>query len=249
MVLDADAELWESVHLVLRREARRDPVNPDDTDSAAALRAGVQDEEALDWALTDGVRHPRTRGQRLHDALKLALQRYLGAGLGGTHDKAPVSITVTVPLACVEGRPGALPAVGVSGKTLPASLIRRWWCNARITAMILTAGWVAVGAAHTQRTLTAAERKAAQVQHGNACAGIGCCRPHDPLVHLVPHHVEGYAEQGTTSLADTILACQRLHHDLHHGKTVKLRNGRWLNEQGWTDEPIRRWRNGDALFG
>jgi hypothetical protein len=34
-----------------------------------------------------------------------------------------------------------------------------------------------------------------------------------------------------------VLVCDRLHHDLHHGKTVPLRNHRWLNEHGWTQPP------------
>ena len=247
--LNADAELWELLHTVLGAESRRDPANPGDTSSAEQLRALTEDEEGADWALVDGVRHPRTRRQRLHDGLKLALQHYLDAGLGGSHDKSPVNVTVTVPSSLLEAQPGALPAVGGSGKTLPASLLRRWWCNAQVTAMILTAGWVALGTVHTQRTLTAAERKAARVQHRGQCAGTGCCRASDPLVHLVPHHVARYTAVGTTALGDTILACARLHHDLHHGKTIKLRNNQWLNEAGWTDNPHLPWRNGDALFG
>jgi len=39
-------------------------------------------------------------------------------------------------------------------------------------------------------------------------------------------------------LADTVLLCDQTHHDLHSGKlTIRLKDGRWLNEQGWTDGP------------
>ena len=237
----ANGELWELLHTALAAAAGRDPANPTDTASAAQLRQLLQEQEEDDWSLVEGVTRPRTRGQRLHDALLLILQQYLAAGLAGTHDKAPVTVTVTLPDRLIEGQPGALPARGGSGKTLPTSLIRRWWCDATITPLIITAGWTPLGAVHTQRTLTAIERKAALVQHSGSCAGLGCCRPGDPLVQLIPHHVRPWHLYGETSLADTILACDSLHQDLHHGKTVQLRNGKWLCEQGWTEPPNRTW--------
>lgn len=94
-----------------------------------------------------------------------------------------------------------------------------------------------MGVQHTGRTLTATERTALSLRDGRRCAGTGCCRgsTDDPLASLEPHHVRGFAESGTTSLAETIWACPSLHHDLHHGRTVLLRNGRYLSEQGWVD--------------
>ena len=177
----------------------------------------------------------------MHDALKNLLQHYLDAGLAGSHDKSPVAITVTIPSSLLDGQPGALPAVGGSGRTLPASLIRRWWCDAKVTAFVLSRGLIPLGVIHSRRTLTGVERKAALLQHDNHCAGIGCCRRDDPLVELVPHHITPWASHHRTSLADTILACQVLHHDIHHGKTMQLRNHRWLNQHGWTDPPDNHW--------
>ena len=46
---------------------------------------------------------------------------------------------------------------------------------------------------------------------------------------------------GATSLRDTAMVCQPCHHDLHVGKkTLRLRDGRWLDENGWTDGPGRQ---------
>jgi len=57
-------------------------------------------------------------------------------------------------------------------------------------------------------------------------------------VRIRPHHVHGYAEDAITSLDDTLPVCDVLHHDLHDGhRTVRLRDGRYLNEHGFTDTP------------
>ena len=116
----------------------------------------------------------------------------------------------------------------------------RWWCNAETTAFLLSRGWLTLGVQHTGRTLTGTERRALDLQGGHRCAGLDCCpgRTDDPLITLAPHHVQGYAQHGTTSLGDTIWACDTLHHDLHHGKTVRLRNGRSLTDAGWVDESL-----------
>jgi hypothetical protein len=135
------------------------------------------------------------------------------------------------------GVPGAPPAVSGSGRALPRSLVRRWWCDATVTPFLLDGGFKVVGVAHTTRTLTATERLALDVQSGgHRCAGLGCCPGEaDPLTGLEPHHVEGWAGNGRTALGETIWACPALHHDLHHGKVVVLRNGRRLTEKGYVE--------------
>jgi hypothetical protein len=120
---------------------------------------------------------------------------------------------------------------------LPRSTIRRWWCDGGITAFILRRGGKALRAVHAGRTLTAIER-AVLIEHGNRCAGIGCCNPKDPTVALRLHHTRRHADDGVTSVEETVLACEVLHQDIHEGgKTVRLRDGRYLNEQGWVDCP------------
>jgi hypothetical protein len=234
--IQASAELMEHVETVLAAEVRRDPDNPSDTRACRSLHGDIV--EACDVESDGDVRHPRTRGQRLHDAMLLVLQRYLAAGLAGTHDKAPVAITVTVPVEKLEKRPGALPARAASGRRLPASLVSRWWCDASISALVLSQGLIPLGITHDMRTLAAIERKASKVQHRQGCSGLRCCTPHDPLVTLVPHHVRSFAQGVKTSIEETIWVCPRLHDAIHRGKTVQLRNGRWLNEDGWTDAPL-----------
>lgn len=238
--ISPDDELYELAHTVLSAQVARDPENVADTSAKREVRRRAMDGEHLedgDVEADGDVRFPRSRGERLHDALKLVLQQYLAAGLAGSRDKAPVAVTVTIPLEKLEKRPGARPATGASGRRLPTSLVSRWWCDAAVTGVVLSDGWIPLGATHAMRTLTALERRASKVQHGGACDGLRCCTPHDPLVTLVPHHVHSYAGSGTTSMAETVWVCARLHDAIHRGRTVPLRDGRWLDQDGWAATP------------
>jgi hypothetical protein len=240
ITITPDDELYELTHTALAATVATDPDNPTDTDAARQVRDRAIHGEQLeptDVEADGDVRFPRSRAERLHDAMTLILQRYLAADLTGSQHKAPVRITVTLPLEKLEKRPGALPAVGASGRRLPASLIGRWWCDATITALITSTGMIPLGATHTGRTLTALERKASLIQHGRACDGQRCCTNHDPLVTLVPHHLYSYAKHQKTSIAETIWLCDSQHDALHRGNTIQHKAGRWLNSNGFTTPP------------
>lgn len=248
------AECGERFVTALGAEARRDPANPEDTRArelardAAAAAAGVDRFEVDDvpaWekaAREPGVRDeplvPRTRSRRLHDALDRMLTRYLEHGLGGEHDKVPVQVTATVSSDLIEGAPGALPARAGSGMLLARSVLRGWWCDSQVTALVMSQGWKPLGVAHTGRTLTGLERKASLTQHGNRCSGLDCCPgTPDPLIPLVPHHLYDHATHGRTSIGETAWLCPTGHHDIHTGKKLlRLRDGRLINENGVVQE-------------
>jgi len=100
---------------------------------------------------------------------------------------------------------------------------------------VLSLGHKVIELSHTERTLKAHERRAKRVETGGRCQASGCaCGPGQ---RLVPHHPEAYAVCGTTSLSETVLFCERDHHHLHAGRTLRLRDGRWLDERGWTHGP------------
>jgi len=252
-----DTEAWQALRAQAEAEGRDvadllaehpDLPPPDPWDPTGSTRRPGPDEpgsialfDEPARTRSDGtVRRPRLTSQRLHDALNNLLDRYLSCGLGGEHGKVPVQATVTMTAALIEGQPGALPAVGGSGRPLPRSLVRRWWNDLHLTALLMTNGYQPLGVVHTGRTLTAPERKACLAQHGNRCAGTDCCDglPH-PLTRLIPHHVDTYATTGTTSLSTTVPSCEVMHDDIHIGKrTVQLRDGRWINEQGVVSNPL-----------
>lgn len=248
-------ECGERLFTALAAEARRDSANAHDTGAWEQVRAEAEaqgsdlldllDEQDGDLGVAQLGRElprrwPRSRGERLHDALNNLIGRYLGAGLGGDHDKVPVQVTVTLSADVLDGHPGALPGKSGSGRPLARGLLRRWWCDSHITALVLRRAGKPLGIAHSGRTLTAAERRAVTVQFDHRCAGIGCCRGRpDPLTLLVPHHVRRYADDGITAIDQTLLLCPTAHHDVHAGKkTLRLRDGRLVDEDGWLVDPI-----------
>ena len=259
---DLTLECGERFWTVLRAAVAHDSKNPDDTQAWADARAaGASDADDLwgplgekldaDGVLPKGL--PRGRRKRLHDAFNNVLERYLAAGQAGLVSKNPVQINVTISEQTItpaepsgtssgtrgerdERRPGAPPPRAGSGRLIPRSLVRRWWCDSTVTATVLSLGGKALRTIHGQRTLSADERRALDLEGGARCAGDGCCPGlPDPLIVLRPHHVHGYAEDQVTSLDETLNVCDTLHHDLHTGKrTLRLRDGRWLNEHGFT---------------
>jgi hypothetical protein len=134
-----------------------------------------------------------------------------------------------------------VPAVSAgTGARLPASLVRRWACDSAIGRFVLSLGGRVIELSHTERTLKPHERRAKKIETGNRCQIAGCrCGPgRTGNSRLVPHHPDAYARSRSTSLSDTVWICPRCHHDLHNGnKTLRLRDGRWLNQHGWTHGP------------
>ncbi len=231
---DLDLETGELLWTVLQAGLTADPDNPVDTAEFAGLREqGWQAGDPL--PATGG---PRSRRQRGHDALRLALRALLDSGALGSRDKAAPHVAVTTGLDTLHRVPGAMPAVAASGTRLPSSLVRRWFCESAVTRFVLSLGRKVIETSHPERTLTAQERRIKKIETGGRCQIAGCrC---GPSARLVPHHGDPWAQCHTTSLTDAVLICEPSHHDLHSGgHTLRLKDGRWLNEHGWADGPGR----------
>jgi hypothetical protein len=210
-----------------------DPDNPGDTAAAEALRAsGWQFGDPFPTGLAPSEQPvPRSRARRLHDALRLALRSLLDSGELGVRDKIAPHISVTIGLAALQSEPGATPATGAAGVTLPLTLIKKWWCEAYVTRFVLGLGHRVLEVSHSARTLKAHERRIKHLETGGHCQGAGCCR--GPGHRLIPHHVDAWARHGTTSLDETVLLCESDHGALHRGGTLTLKDGRRLDENGW----------------
>jgi hypothetical protein len=224
------------LHTVLTAELATDPDNPTDTAAWSAHRqAGAQTEDIIELDGCAGA--PRSLRQRRHDALKLGLRTLLSSGALGGRGKHIPHIGVSTSLDTMHGLPGALPAIGDSGAPLPTSLVQRWLCESYLTRFVLSLGRKVIETSHTERTLKAHERRAKRLETGGRCQGAGCTR--GPGENLTPHHATPWAVCGTTSIADTVWLCEQTHHDIHAGgKTVRLKDGRYLNEHGWADGPV-----------
>jgi hypothetical protein len=254
-------ECGEYVWTAMSASMRRDSVNPLDTATAAALRLqGLDPYDPDSWPaetrerLLPGVDPsldkellPRTRGERLHDAFESLCRTFLDKGLGGSHHKVASHVNVTITDQGLSSAAGSLPAVGDSGALIPRSVLRRWWCDSSVTAFVLAQGGKALRAIHAGRTLTGHERRALLLEQGNACA-VRSCRGHShhrqrghPGGDLRPHHVRRHADDGITWIDETVMICDTCHRDLHEGgRTLRLRDNRLINEQGWTDSVSSR---------
>ena len=232
---ELDLETGELAHAVLTAMQAVDPDNPSDTRATAQLREtgwefGDPFPEGMGLPPSPGTR-PRSRGRRLHDALRLALRALLDSGELGSRAKVVPHIGATISVAALNRDPGATPATGASGVTLPLSLVQKWWCDAAVTRFVLGLGHRVLETSHTARTLKAHERRIKHLETGGHCQGAGCCR--GPGWTLIPHHVDPWHLCGTTSLRDTVLLCESDHAALHRGETITLKDGRRLNAQGW----------------
>jgi len=224
---ELDLECGELLHTVLTTMSAVDPDRPVDTEAWSRLRAdGWQDDDELP---TCGA--PRSRARRAHDALRLALRLLLDSGLTGSRDKVAPHISVTIGIDALHGEPGARPATGASGATLPLSLVRAWWCESAVSRFVLGLGRRVIETSHTERTLKAHERRAKHLETGGHCQGAGCTR--GPGHRLIPHHVHPWARSQATSLTDTVLFCEQTHAQLHQGQVIRLKDGRRLDAKGW----------------
>jgi hypothetical protein len=222
---DLDLECGERLFVALRSEASRDPANPSDT----ALWVHNRDTGVEPW--DDVPLRPRDKRRRLHDALDRLLTRYLDAGLGGLTGKVPVQLNVLIPAG------DSLPAHADSGALIPRAMVRRWWCDASVTAFVLGLGGKALRVVHGQRTLSRRERRALGIETGGSCAVLDCPHgPGDPLTDLVPHHVRMFSVDGRTSIDETLMLCPQDHRSIHDGRVLLLRDGRYVTEQGITDQ-------------
>lgn len=234
---DLDLETGELLLAFLESEKAVDPDNPRDTEGYQQLRndgwqSGDPVPDAGGPAHAGGCSGPRSRRQRDHDALRNGLRRYLDAGIAGLRDKVAPHLCAIAGVDLLDGVPGALPAVSArTGASLPASLIRSWLGDSAVSRFVLSLGRKVIETSHTERTLKPHERRAKRIETGGRCQGLGCRR-----FGRIPHHPQLFSTCGTTSLGDTVWLCDATHRDVHVGKkTIRLKDGRWLNESGWTD--------------
>ena len=232
---DLDCELGELLHEVLKAMMATDPENPVDTEAYRAARAeGWTDADGAAALAGQHAAAPRSRRQRQHDALKRALRLLLDSGVMGLRDKVPPQISVVVTDDGLSEAPGGTPAVGGSGVRLPRWLVRKTWCDSAVTRLVVGLGRKVIETSHTERTLKPHERRAKRIETGGWCQCAGCRS--GPGSVLIPHHPDAWARTGTTSFWDTVLLCEADHTRLHMGETIRLRDGRLLNEHGWVTE-------------
>ena len=90
-----------------------------------------------------------------------------------------------------------------------------------------------LGASSTRRSANRKERAALRAQWGPWCAIAGC---HNTAT--VPHHGPPGWLSRTTRLRDLLPLCDHDHRAVHeHHRTIRLKDGRHIDELGWVTVP------------
>jgi len=154
----------------------------------------------------------------------------------GSGRPAPAVLLLTATIDALQARPGALPALlHTPGAPVPVArqTLQRLGCHSELNVVILDALGRPVGASTTLRSATSRQRHALTAIWGPWCATAGCTQ-----TATVPHHVRPWWQSQQTVLRDLLPLCEHDHHDLHEGhRTLRLKDGRHIDEHGWTTPP------------
>lgn len=221
-----------------------------DVESAELLRAALQP-----LMTSGGPNDRRSAAQLRADALLDLAKRQLDSGslphLGG--ERPHVSVVIDEP--ALHAVVGAV-TLAWTGQAVPAAVVRRWTCDAQLTpvlasllpppttsaasspssraAVYLRGGWLPLDVGRGSRLVTTAQLKALRVRDGG-CVHPGCSRT---AAYCDAHHVQHWADGGSTSLDNLVLLCRHHHRTLHTGQwSLSPDSGRpggfWASTSGW----------------
>ena len=153
-------------------------------------------------ARKQGQADDRPSHQRWADALL----EFFEHGMGSAH------VQVTTTLETLRGLPGA-PAGDLESLPIAAKTVERMTCDCTLTRVLLGADSVVIDVGRGKRLVTGPPRRAlnARDQH---CRWPGCDRP---ASWCTPHHLQHWAQGGTSNLANQLLLCSRHHWLVHEG--------------------------------
>jgi hypothetical protein len=196
----------------------------------------------------------RTLPQRRADALATLVR------LATDHDDMPlrhgepVQAMITVPMQTLErrtaeagltdpdtGQPtGYLPGFTEHGDRLAPATLRRLACDAKLVPAVLGSRGQPLDLGREVRLATATIYRALAVEFGGCC-GIGCTAPPS---QTTAHHLDHWADDGPTSLANSAPLCGHEHWLVHEGgwdlrRTTEPGVVEW-RAPAWID-PARPW--------
>ena len=216
----------------------------------AVMRTDAENEE--DSSLPRAAR--RTLPQRRADALAALVRLALDHDDLPLRHGEPVRALVTIPLATLETRAAQaglidsasgqatsyLPGLTEHGDRLAPAALRRLACDASLVPVVLGSRGQPLDLGREVRLASAAINRALAVEFGGCC-GIGCTAPPS---RTTAHHLDHWADDGPTSLANTAPLCEHEHWLVHQGGWDLRRTGEpgvveW-RPPGWID-PARPW--------
>lgn len=224
-----------------------------DVESTEILRAALQPLMTRTGE-SDSRSTPQLRADALIDLAKLALDTGELPELGG--ERPHVSVVIDETALREQVGTVTLPWTGLA---VPASVARRWSCDAQLTpvlatlvpppgkrdgastrsAVFLGGGWLPLDVGRASRRATVGQMKALRVRDGG-CVHPGCTRT---SAYCDAHHVRHWADGGATATHNMVLLCRHHHRTLHAGDWALSGDpgqpGRfWVTIAGW-DQPAQ----------
>ncbi len=229
--------------------ARTATLTPFDDKPGGILRAVLDAEgyatiaEWLDAAAAppppdpDGVRDPRSRGQRRADALVAACEQGLAGGALRARGGVKPRIIVTIPLSSLLGSTGF--GLTNGGHELSPALTRALGCDAEFLTAVLDPDGNLLDCGRLNRLFVGKTRLALELRD-RGCAWPGCDRP---ISWTQGHHILSWLAGGETKTSNGVLLCPYHHREIEKAEwKVAIRDHRaWFRPPKWID-PTQRWR-------
>jgi hypothetical protein len=181
-----------------------------------ALRA-VQDADAK-TAVGEDYRNP---GQRRADALGELCRQWLDRSNRPQSGGERPHVVVTVDVPALQGQPHGRAEMDDVGP-IHRQAARRWACDASVVRVIARGRSEPLDVGRRTPVVPAPLRRAVIVRDRH-CRFPGCDRPQS---WCDAHHVQHWADGGSTSLANLILLCRRHHRLVHQGFGLAIESGR-----------------------
>ncbi len=177
---------------------------------SAALALAVLDPLAAPLPRADGAPDARSAETRYGDALIQALQLATSA-LPDVRGERP-HMFVTTTLESLQRQVGSALGSVEGGHLISRGALRRIACDANIIPAVLGTTGQPLDIGRSTRLVTQGLRRALILRDGG-CAFPGCDRP--PM-WCDAHHIDHWADGGSTSLSNLALLCGH-HHQVMHG--------------------------------
>jgi len=185
----------------------------------------------------DGIRDPRSPGQRRADALVAACEQCLaGGGLRARGGVKP-RIIVTIPARSLLGSTGF--GLTHDGMQISPTLARALGCDAEFLAAVLDGNGNLLDCGRLNRLFTGKTRLSLELRD-RGCAWPGCDRP---VSWTQAHHIVSWLDGGETKPSNGVLLCPFHHREIEKGEwDVAVREHRaWFRPPKWID-PTQTWR-------
>lgn len=150
---------------------------------------------------------PRTRGQRLHDAMEELCDRLLRAGNENGTGGTPASVIVTIDMDDLLRRSGY--GTTNDGTLIPTETVLRMAGEADVIPTVLARGGAVLSLGRTRR-IASRSQTFALAARDRGCSFPGCDRAPEWCER---HHIKAWIDGGATDLDNLTLLCSYHHHN------------------------------------